>query len=61
MGGVDSGMVACRFLKGRGYIMSPKFMSGALRSHKQTQFSRGGGLTASPNPQVVLMARYARQ
>ena len=61
MGGVDSGMVACRFLKGRGYIMSPKFISGAFRSHKQTQFARGGGGYSFPNPPAVLMARYARQ
>ena len=39
--------------------MSSEFMSGSLRSHKETQFSRGGGLTARPKPSAALMARCA--
>ena len=39
--------------------MSPEFMSGALRSHKLTTFSRGA--YSAPKPPAALMARCARQ
>ena len=43
-------------------IMSPEFMSGALRNHKQTKFSKGA-YTAPPPPKplAALMVRCARQ
>ena len=41
--------------------MCPEFMSGALRSHKQTKFSRGAYITAPPKPPAAIMARCARQ
>ena len=37
------------------FIMSPEFMPGALRNHKQTKFSRGA------KPPAAVTARCARQ
>ena len=43
-------------------IMYPEFMSGALRSHKLTKFSRGAySDPPPPPPPAALMARCARQ
>ena len=39
------------------FTMSSEFLSGSLRSHKQTKFSRGRGrgvLQRAPNPQLLL-------
>ena len=40
--------------------MYPEFMSGALRSHKQTTFSRGAYITAPQTPGASEQVRLAR-